>query len=161
MESYRVRVFREGAAFSAAHFIAFDSQECERLHGHNYRVKAEIAGKPGGLGYVYDFVALERMLRSITSILDHRTLLPQKSGLIQVEERGSSVLVAFGRKEWIFPREDCVLLPIGNTTAEELASWIAGRLREEMARSGLEPPESIAIELEENAGQSAIYESSR
>ena len=41
---YRVRVTKDHLVFSAAHFITFAGNVCERLHGHNWRVAAEIAG---------------------------------------------------------------------------------------------------------------------
>jgi 6-pyruvoyltetrahydropterin/6-carboxytetrahydropterin synthase len=50
-----------------------------------------------------------------------------------------------------------VLLPIPNTTAEMLARWIAGRLREalgEAERAGLT---AIQVEVEESFGQRACY----
>ncbi len=148
-------------AFSSAHFIAFNSRDCEALHGHDYRVTAEVSGKLGDAGFVYDFVLLRKLLREITVRLDHRTLLPARSRLIRVEEVGSSVRASFDRKEWVIPREDCVLLPVESTTAEEIAAWLAGRLREEMGRAGLEPPSGLAIRIEEGPGQSAVYEDRR
>jgi len=36
--TYRVRLDKEQHVFSAAHFITFNGDVCERLHGHNYRV---------------------------------------------------------------------------------------------------------------------------
>ncbi len=38
---FRVRVQKEAFTFCAAHFITFNGNVCERLHGHNYRVAAE------------------------------------------------------------------------------------------------------------------------
>jgi hypothetical protein len=43
-ERYHVRVAKDTLVFSAAHFITFAGNVCERLHGHNYRVAAEVAG---------------------------------------------------------------------------------------------------------------------
>ena len=43
-ESYCVRLEKEYLVFSAAHFITFNGNICERLHGHNYRVRAEVHG---------------------------------------------------------------------------------------------------------------------
>ena len=34
-ERYRVRVTKDHVVFSAAHFITFVDNVCERLHGHN------------------------------------------------------------------------------------------------------------------------------
>ena len=42
-ESFSVRIAKAEHVFSAAHFITFGGQ-CERLHGHNYHVAAEIVG---------------------------------------------------------------------------------------------------------------------
>ena len=58
----------------------------------------------------------------------------------------------------MFPRGDCVLLPIENTTAELLARYIAGRLLESLrTREGF-VPEVLRVEVEEGPGQSATIE---
>ena len=158
MERYRVRVAGNDVLFSSAHFITWSETECERLHGHDYRVRADISGPLGPDRYVYDFLALKALLRRILEPIDHRVLLPGRSPRLRVEERGDSLRVSFGAKEWILPRGDCAVLPVENVTAEEMAAWIAGRLREEMARQGLHPPERIIIEVEEGPGQTAICE---
>jgi len=158
MDEYRVRVTKDYLVFCAAHFITFDKDQCERLHGHNYRVAAELTGPLNESHLVYDFIALKRMLRDIVNHLDHRMLVPLKNPLLEVEERGAAIRIASCKKEWSLPREDCVLLEIENTTAERLASWIAGRLREELARAGLPSPQRLRIDVEETHGQSAVYE---
>ena len=158
METYRVKVSGDGLLFSAAHFITFSASECERIHGHNYTVGAELTGKLGPERYVYDFVLLRRLLREVLASLDHRVLLPLRSTHLRVEERGEAVRAAFGRKEWVFPRDDCALLPVENTTVEEMAAWIAARLREEMSRAGLEPPLALRVEVAETMGQAGVFE---
>jgi 6-pyruvoyltetrahydropterin/6-carboxytetrahydropterin synthase len=158
MEEYRVRVTKDYLVFCAAHFITFDRDKCECLHGHNYRVTAEIAGPLGPSYLVYDFIALKKMLREIVNRLDHRMLVPTRSSLLKVEEGLQRLKISSCDKEWTFPREDCVLLGIENTTAERLAYWIAGQLREEMARAGLSPAPRLRIDVEETFGQSASYE---
>ena len=42
MRKYTVRVSKDYLGFCSAHFIVFGSNVCERLHGHNYQVAAEI-----------------------------------------------------------------------------------------------------------------------
>jgi len=44
-ETYRVCVTKDYLVFSAGHFITFEGNICERLHGHNYRVQAEVFGQ--------------------------------------------------------------------------------------------------------------------
>ena len=41
-KSYRVKLEKEHLIFSAAHFITFAGNICERIHRHNYRVYAEV-----------------------------------------------------------------------------------------------------------------------
>ena len=62
--------------FSAAHFITFAGNICERLHGHNYKVAAEVHGPLDENHYVVDFIAVRDALRGIVEELDHHTLLP-------------------------------------------------------------------------------------
>ena len=41
-ELYHVKIEKERLVFSAAHFITYDGNTCEPLHGHNYHVAAEV-----------------------------------------------------------------------------------------------------------------------
>lgn len=61
--------------FAAAHFLARYHGKCERIHGHNYRVRvtARGAGLDDG-GMLVDFTLLKETLRKITSELDHSSL---------------------------------------------------------------------------------------
>ena len=157
-ETYTVRVSKDYLVFCSAHFITYESQSCERLHGHNYRVAAELEGPLDTNRYVFDFIALKDMMRQITDQLDHRVLLPTRSELIRVEELGTQVRTSFEHRQWVFPRDDCVLLPIENTTAELLARWIAGELCRMLEKQKDYRPRRVQIEVEESFGQLASYE---
>ena len=157
-ESFTVRVTKDYLVFCSGHFITYDGVECERLHGHNYRATVEVEGPLDGNYYVFDFIALKNTMRALTDELDHRMMVPTKSKLIGVHESGSSVRLTFGDKEWIFPRVDCVLLPIENTTAELLAKHLAGRLLEELRVKHRYIPDILRVEVEESFGQTARYE---
>jgi len=155
---YRVRVTKDHLVFSAAHFITFAGNVCERLHGHNWRVAVEVAGPLDENRYVFDFIALRNALQKIVDELDHHMLLPTLHRSIRVHETEQEVEVTFEERRWVFPREDCVLLPMQNTTAEEIAHWIGERLRTDIAGSDSSQIELIRIEVEENFGQWAICE---
>src|SRR5262249_59915261 len=127
-EQYKVRVTKDHLVFSAGHFISYEGDKCERLHGHNYRTAVEIESGLDVNRYVFDFIALKNRTKAITDELDHRMMLPTGNPLIRVEADARSVRVRYRDREWVFPRDDCVLLPIENTTAELLASYIARRL---------------------------------
>ena len=131
-QRYTVRVTKDYLVFCAGHFITYYGNDCERLHGHNYRVAVEVEAPLDENHYVFDFIALKNIMRELIEELDHHMLVPTRSKLIGVEEKGVGVRVSFGEKEWVFPREDCVLLPIANTTAELLATYLADRLLEEL-----------------------------
>ena len=77
--NFSVRLAKEHHVFSAAHFITFAGNVCERLHGHNYRVKVEVFGPLDENHYVIDFIALRDELKKITDGLDHRMLLPTRA----------------------------------------------------------------------------------
>lgn len=157
---FRVRVTKDHLVFSAAHFITFNGDVCERLHGHNWRVAAEVAGPMDENRYVFDFIALRDELQAIVDQLDHRMLLPTKHEMINVvtHEAANEVEVTFQKRRWVFPQEDCILLPIVNTTAEELAAWIGEELRPTIQKQSTTQLELLQMEVEENFGQWAICE---
>jgi 6-pyruvoyltetrahydropterin/6-carboxytetrahydropterin synthase len=157
-ESYHVRVEKDNLVFSAAHFITFDGNICERLHGHNYRVAAEVEGPLDENHYVLDFLALRDAMRSIVVDLDHYVLLPTGHQMIRVEAGDKSVEVTFQDRRWIFPRGDCKLLPVPNTTTELLARYIGRRLLDDLAARTGARPAVVRIELDECFGQSATCE---
>lgn len=150
---YSVRVTKDALVFCAAHFITFNGNVCEKLHGHNYRVAAEADGPLDENQYVVDFIALRDSLLEITKKLDHHVLLPTRHAAIHVSVEGEEVAARFEKKRWIFPLEDCVLLPLVQTTAELLAKYIADELLAALAARGVATPEAVRIEVDECFGQ--------
>ena len=157
-ERFKVRVIKDHLVFCSGHFISYEGDKCERLHGHNYRAAVEVEGDLDENQYVFDFIALKHRTKAITDELDHRMMLPTRNSLIAVEEGPKSVHVRYRDREWLFPRDDCVLLPVENTTAELLARYIAGRLAEALRRQHNYVPQVLRVEVEENVGQSATCE---
>ncbi len=158
MQSYRVRVADENLTFSAAHFITLEGNVCESLHGHNYRVAAEIGGPLNESRYVVDFRAVVGALRAIVEELDHGVLLPTEHPLLQVTAGTGEVEVRSDQRRWVFPRSDCRLLPLANTTAELLAGYLGQRLLDALQSRGATRPDTVRIEVEESPGHSAIWE---
>ena len=153
--NYGIRLQKEAFVFSAAHFITYAGNICEPLHGHNYRVSLEINGPLDENSYVLDFIATRDALAAITGQLDHRVLLPTEHPRIQVEETSENEVIArFEDRRWVFPKRDCRLLPVANTTSELLAHWIGQQLKDALGA----PADSfgLTIEVEECDGQSGI-----
>lgn len=152
-ESYCVKLEKEALVFSAAHFITFAGNICERLHGHNYRVRAEVHGPLDENHYVIDFIALRDSLKAICDELDHRVLLPTLHPTIHVVADDREVTATFEDRRWVFPRGDCLLLPVANTTAELLARYIAERLLEAIKQKTGVTPHLVRLGVDENFGQ--------
>lgn len=160
MESFRIRVGKQGLSFAAAHFIAFEDGGCEPLHGHEFRVGVTLEGRPNRAGYVYDFVALERAVRELVAPLDHRVLLPARGDRVRVREEGEEVTVTCGGRRYVFPASDVRLLPVSNTTAEALAAHLAAELAARLHLEGMEEALTwLEVEVEESPGRSARYAS--
>ncbi len=155
---HHVRVTKDHLVFSAGHFITFNGDICERIHGHNWRVAVEVEGPLDENAYVFDFIALLDMTRELVAELDHRMLLPDGSGRIAVADDGPNLKVTHGERYWSFPRDECVVLPIPNTTTELIAGYLGTRLLEAIAARGLPRPQTLRVEVEENFGQTARAE---
>lgn len=151
--TFRVLLQKEQLVFSSAHFITFAGDICECLHGHNYGLRAEVEGQLDENRYVIDFIAFRESLAQLVKQLDHHMLLATKHPMITVEEGSEEITVRFRQKRWVFPREDCMLLPIANTTAEEIAWWIATQLRERLYPTVGDRLTMLEIGVDENNGQ--------
>ena len=158
-EQYRVTVTKDYLVFASAHFITFAGHRCEGLHGHNYRATATVEGALNQESwFVFDFVELKRIMRELCDAIDHLVLLPLQSARVGVIEDGETVRVSVdGQPRYVFPRQECALLPIPNTTVEMLARLLAERLRAAVEAGGATGLTAIEMEIEENFGQSATY----
>jgi 6-pyruvoyltetrahydropterin/6-carboxytetrahydropterin synthase len=163
-EHFQVRMRKAVHVFCAGHFITLTDDLCEAVHGHNWTVGADVEGPPDSHGMVVDFIKLRDLLSAITARLDHRMLLPTKNQFLAVEHtpaaagRAAEVTVRFKDRRWVFPADECVLLPLENTTAEWIARWIGHELLAAMAAAGSPVTGSLRIEVDECLGQSAVWE---
>lgn len=153
--SFEARVTKDSLVFSAAHFITFNGYICERLHGHNWRVDVVVAGQLDENHYVYDFIALRDATQELVNQLDHRVLLPDSHPQIKItlDEAANEVMARFEERRWVFPREDCAVLPVPNTTAELIASWFCDQLTERLTLAEIPQLSELRVGIEENFGQ--------
>ena len=156
---FRVSVTKDYLVFASAHFITFAGHRCEGLHGHNYRARVTVEGALNEESwFVFDFVELKRIMKRLCDDIDHLVLLPTTSDRVGVTEQGETVSVTVdGKPRYVFPRKDCALLPIPNTTVEMLAQMLTERLHAELSAQGAQGLTAIEMEVEENFGQSAVY----
>ena len=157
--TFRVQVSKDYLVFASAHFITFKGHQCETLHGHNYRVGVAVEGTlDAETLFVLDFSVLKQITRRLVDRIDHKVLLPTLNPKLAYREDGEHLSVDyFGKPTYVFPKRDCALLPIPNSTAEMLAQYLGSQLREELAAGGYTHLTSLDLEVEENYGQSATY----
>ena len=104
------------------------------------------------------FSPLRNALKAIVAELDHRMLLPTEHPAIRVSSRAGEIEVAFADRRWVFPEDDCLLLPIANTTTELLAQYVGERLLAALAALGGGMPSRVRVEIGEGAGAAAVCE---
>jgi 6-pyruvoyltetrahydropterin/6-carboxytetrahydropterin synthase len=153
MPEFHIRVAGDDLTFSAAHFITLEDGSRERLHGHTFHVAVEVFGPLNDSGYVGDYHAVAAVMRKILDGWDHRVLLPLRHPSCEVSTRSDEIEATFGDRRWVFPKDDCVVLPIVNTTSELLAQQLAERLA-----AALGPVGRMRIVLEEGTGRAAVCE---
>ncbi|MFN0093275.1 MAG: 6-pyruvoyl trahydropterin synthase family protein [Dehalococcoidia bacterium] len=152
----KVSVERNRLRFAAAHMATFHG-ECEPLHGHNYDVSLEVEGALTEDAWVWDFGDLKRTMRGLCEQLDHKFLLQRQSTMLAIEEQAAHWSVAFGDKSYLFPKADVAVLPIPNTTAEQIAEWMGGFVIAELKRLGATNIVRVTIGVEEMPGQAGWY----
>jgi len=153
MDSYlAIDGWRSNIRFSSAHIIP-EYEKCGRLHGHTYAVHAKVFGKPDSKGIILDFSLLKKVLREVVSELDHKILIPKKSNAAKIEKTKDSVKINSLGKQYVFPLNDCIFLPINSTSAENLANYILEKVTDTISLT--ENINGLEIGVDEGFGQGA------
>lgn len=119
---------KQAHKFSAAHYTIFSASERERLHGHNYAVSARIVAETGDNGFAADYNVYKANIASLCHELDEYMLLASQSPHQTIEEQGDYYRVRFADDEMLFLKSDTLVLPLRNTTIEELSTYLLGKL---------------------------------
>jgi 6-pyruvoyltetrahydropterin/6-carboxytetrahydropterin synthase len=81
-------------------------------------------------------------------------LIPGKSSLIDIRKSNEMVSLKIMNKAYNFPEQDCVILPLSSTSAENLALYILKRLINSITnKKGIT---EIEIGVDEGFGQGAF-----
>ena len=159
MERWSIDLQKEYFKFSAAHFLIFPDGTAERLHGHNYRVRIELGAELSRHGLVLDFKMVKPVVRAICDRLDEHWLVPGQHAELRITGRDDgTVEVRYRDRVYRAPREDVLVLPINNTSSENLAAWFG---RELTAELGQRFPEvrvtDLRVAVEETSGQCGVW----
>jgi 6-pyruvoyltetrahydropterin/6-carboxytetrahydropterin synthase len=138
-------------AFCAAH-TGLHEDGFEPLHGHTFLVTVRLAGRRDHAGMVADFGQLKTALREAIRPLRRRTLIATRTDRATVKSAGGQVRVSDGLRTFEVPVSDVALLPVPNTTTEEIAGWLLDQVVDQLReRSGLEWAELTVAEAPDTA----------
>jgi 6-pyruvoyl-tetrahydropterin synthase len=159
--SFDVRVSKDYFKFTAAHFVAFRGFR-ERLHGHNYSVSVRILGSNQICddGYVLDFGCVKTATRRVCKDLNEHFLCPMLSDVLEIKVNEKSVTISCeDGAEFMFPKNDCAMLPIVHATAEELAVYLWDKILLELDASVLlrRGIHTLEVSVSEAVGQEATF----
>lgn len=119
--------------FSAAHFTIFNTRERERLHGHNYAVTCRITAPVGDDGLTCDYAVFKQKLYVLVNGLDEYTIIAKFSPHLKIEDADSFYKIHFHDHFMLLRKAETLLLPIRNTTVEELSFYILDELTKDKA----------------------------
>jgi 6-pyruvoyltetrahydropterin/6-carboxytetrahydropterin synthase len=159
MEGWSIRLEKQYFRFSAAHFLIFPDGSAERLHGHNYRVYVEIAAELTRHGLVVDFGRVKPVIRELLDGLDEHWLVPGEHAELRCAHRDDGITeIRYRDRYYAAPSEDVLVLPINNTSSENLAAWLGrtlcARLSERFPDVAIR---ELELAVEETQGQMGVY----
>ena len=159
MESWSIEVDKEYLKFSVAHFLIFPDGSAERLHGHNYRVFAEVTARLSPHGLVMDFQHIKPIVRDLCEELDEHWIVPGEHPELEVERMAEGgVEVRYRERLYRAPAEDVLVLPINNTSAENLSTYLGRELKRRLEERFREVAvQRLRVAVEETPGQRGVY----
>ncbi|OYT29808.1 6-pyruvoyl tetrahydropterin synthase [Thermoplasmatales archaeon ex4572_165] len=132
MDSYiRIDGWKANIRFSSAHVIP-EYEKCGRLHGHSYAIHAKLYGEKDEKGIIVDFSIIKHHLKMIADHLDHYILIPGNSQSISITDENNQITLNSLDKIYVFPKNDCIILPLSSTSAENLAHYVLEELLTKM-----------------------------
>lgn len=158
-ESWSIRVHKDYLKFSAAHFLIFADGSAERLHGHNYAVYAEVESELDAHGLVLNFQEIKPLIREICDELDEHLLLPGEHSVLTAERRDDGQMeIRYQERRYLIPADEIIILPVNNTSAENLACYVGKQLLERIrSRFSGVALKRITVGVEETPGQQGVF----
>ncbi len=158
-EQWSLIINKEYCKFSCAHFLIFPDGSKERLHGHNYHVSCEIDGALSEDGLVIDFILVKPVIRAICDDLDEHWIIPgTHKELTCVHGDDGHTDVVYRNCQYRAPTEEVIVLPINNTSVENLSCWFAQTLHARLCKKFSDVEiRRIQVAVSETRGQSAQY----
>jgi 6-pyruvoyltetrahydropterin/6-carboxytetrahydropterin synthase len=154
---FQVVLSKERFKFSSSHFTLFSEDQAESLHGHNYQVEVRVDFKKLNpeSGLAAEFHSLKKTIDDCLLSLDEKILLPSLSPYLDIGETETNIEVKFHDKFYSFPKQDCLVMEIVNTSSECLSQWLFEELKEPMLQLGAM---HMSVSIFETPGQGVTYQ---
>ena len=155
MNKTTLHLAKQNFKFSSAHFLIFDENSAEMLHGHNYQVKVDLTCQEDmAKGYTIDFHLLKKVIKDHCDLWDEHILLPEKHPDMkhQISANGKNYDIHFRDRFYSFPIMETIWLPTINTSVENLSLLFAKALYKKLKEQGVS---RVQVSVEETLGQSA------
>ncbi len=149
-----IELNKEAFNFSIAHFTIFNATDREDLHGHNYQLECKATAPVSNNGLLFDYAILKRMLRALCDEVDEKMILPSESPYLEIEHGNDYTYGVFNGERIPFLPRDLMILPIANSTVEELSHYFLNRVlnHPELADAGIV---DLTIKILSSPGQGA------
>ena len=130
--------------------MLFKDGSREPLHGHNYRVQIKGNALELNDDMVFDFLDIKPIVKAICDSLDHKLLIPRDNAFLRIETQEKNYLFTT-KDESVFsiPQTDALILPIENTSAERLAGYLAGQIKQKVLETFQFEFSELEVEVEE------------
>ena len=147
---------KQNFKFSSGHFLIFDDLNAEKLHGHNYQVQVDISVPEeidlSKTGYFVDFSEFKKIIKAQLDEWDEHVLLPARHPDMKIDKRDSNFDIKFRDRFYSLPQNEVVLLPVTNTSVEQLSRILAETFFEKFKKFKVQ---KLEVRVEETLGQSA------
>jgi 6-pyruvoyltetrahydropterin/6-carboxytetrahydropterin synthase len=153
-ESWSISIEKDYLKFSAAHFLIFPDGSAERLHGHNYKVFLDLHTELDEHGLVVNFQEIKPLVRELCDELDEHLLIPGEHPVLTAEVNGPHYEIRYKDRFYLVPKDEVLILPISNSSAENLAAWFGRTLRGRMEQAWPQlHVKQMTVGVEETTGQ--------
>ena len=106
-----------------------------------------------------NFQEIKPLIREICDELDEHLLLPGEHPVLTAERQEDGQMeIRYRERRYLIPANEVIVLPINNTSAENLAGYVGNQLMERIRKrfSGV-PLKRITVGVEETPGQQGVF----
>jgi 6-pyruvoyl-tetrahydropterin synthase len=92
----------------------------------------ELSGTLGQDGLIYDYLAVEKVLKAILQEWDHYLLLPNENEGLKIDKNQNNFEISYDNRFYSIPSDEVRFLKCSNVTTENLAKKLAERLNKSL-----------------------------